>query len=172
VLAGVGIGVGVALRGSAAGSISLPGRLLGVPKYTGQGARRLDASIARQEVAVSKGQEVHVAGAFYGNPDPSASGPTFFVGGGGWCGTCRPSTTTQIMKAATGKGVADARSFPLGPGGGALVCYSAAVPGGTAIACTWADPRTGGDVVYHGGAASGLADAAAKTRRILAAIEH
>src|SRR5215467_6571699 len=32
VLAGVGIGVGVALRGSAAGSISLPGRLLGVPK--------------------------------------------------------------------------------------------------------------------------------------------
>jgi len=45
------------------------------------------------------------------------------------------------------------------------------IPGGTLIRCTWVDDTTAGDVLYANGAATGLADAAAKTNQARAAVD-
>lgn len=148
------------------GSVRLPAALLGLPKYTGPGARDLDTRYARQAAAGSNGHLVHVAAAIYG--DPSGSGPALLVSGGA-CATCAHVSASHEAKSLVARGIADARPFPPGPDGGGLVCGSAR---GTVYACTWADPRASGTVVYGGGVASGLADAAAKTRQIRALVEH
>lgn len=118
--------------------------------------------------ADSKGVLVHVIAAGYG--DQSGSSPGFAVGGGSNCALCEPNPPSKIMRSMVGLGFADVRSFPPGPGGGALVCGTLA--GGTSIDCKWINASTGGDILFFHGFASGLADAAAKTRQVLAIIEH
>jgi hypothetical protein len=166
VVAGAGIGV-AASHGSSKGSISLPGTLLGLPKYTGPGAKGVDARLTRH--VTGKGELVHVVAASYVARSGRAG---FVVAGGVVCDICTPKSASKFVKALVGEGFAGARSFPPGPDGGALVCFSEPFQGGTDIACKWADAKTGGTVIYSSGSASGLADAAAKTNRIRAVIEH
>lgn len=68
---------------------------------------------------------------------------------------------------------ASARVFPPGHNGGALVCgWQRTGPPAPAIHCYWFDWRTIGQTVHYGGFTSGLADAAAKTNQIRAAVER
>ena len=169
------VGVSLFLSSHSAGprgSISLPARLLGLPRSTGQDARSFDARLAKKIAAGVNGRHiVHVVAAAYG--DLRGSGPLLAVSGGGACGTCTAKPAGPLVKSLVAKGFADARTFPPGPAGGWLVCLSeTSGQFGTVFSCVWADPKTGGEVDYLNGSASGLADAAAKTRRILAAVER
>lgn len=175
VVAFVVLGLGLFLSSHSPGprgSISLPARLLGLPRYTGFDARSVDARLAKKVTAGPNGHYiVHVVAAAYG--DLLGSGPLLAVMGGGECGTCTAKPVGQLVKFAVARGFADARPFPPGPGGGWLVCFSQGTGQfGTVFHCVWADPKTGGEVDYLNGSASGLADAAAKTGRILAAVER
>jgi hypothetical protein len=171
-LALAGIGVGIALHGPGAGSVSLPGRLLGLPRYTGPGAWIDDARLARQLAADSHGNLVRVTAVLYRNR--SGSGPGILVAEGALCATCAVEPASQAGTGILAHSPVGAHNFPPGRGGGALVCFSHSAQGQTAFACTWlaSKAKTGGVVIFAGGAASGLADAAAKTRQILAAIQH
>jgi hypothetical protein len=164
-LALAGIGVGLAVQGSGAASVGLPGRLLGLSRYTGPGAWIDNARLDRQLTADAHGNLVRVTAAIYGSG--SGSSPGILVAEGTLCGTCaaNQSATGMLARAPAG-----ARTFPPVPGGGTLVCFPYSATGHAAIVCSWlaSDTRTAGVIVYAGGAASGLADAAAKTRQILA----
>lgn len=67
-----------------------------------------------------------------------------------------------------GPAAAAAALAGLGPKGGNVACGTEA----GLIRCTWVDSGTAGDIVFAGGFASGVADAAAKTNQIRAVIEH
>jgi hypothetical protein len=173
----IGVGVGVGLRGSSGSnglsgssgrSISLPSVLLGLPKYAGSSGQIINAGLARQEAAGSKGVLVHVVAAAYG--DQSGARPGFAVAGGGFCGSCRPNPASTVVQFMVSHGFADARSFAPGPEGGTLACGTHT--GGAVIDCKWGNATGGGDILYFHGFVSGLADAAAKARQIIAAVEH
>src|SRR5262249_10342606 len=146
--------------------------LLGLPRYTGPGAWIDDARLARKLAAASHGKLVRVSVAMYGSG--SGSNPGILVAGGGLCGTCAVEPTSRFATGILAHAPAGARTFPAGLGGGALVCFSYSAKGHTAIVCSWlaSKAKTGGVIVYAGDAASGLADAAGKTRQILAIINH
>lgn len=154
------------------GSISLPARLLGLPRYTGLEARSFDARLAKKIMTGPNGRYlVHVVAAAYG--DLLGSGPLLAVVGGGECGTCAAKPAGPLVRFLVTRGFADARTFPPGPAGGWLVCLSqAGGQFGKVFSCAWGDSKTSGEVDYLNGSAAGLADAAAKTRRILAAVER
>ena len=80
----------------------------------------------------------------------------------------------QVVQAWKAQGEADAASFPPGPPGGLLTCFSHADADGRTLftECSWIDQATVGQVLFDGSYASTLADAAAKTRRLRDAIEH
>jgi hypothetical protein len=153
-----------------AGNIVLPGTLLGLSRYTGPGARALEHKIENAGQTGSGGILAAPVAAVYGDPD----GPGFAVVAGAPCtgGTCVIGTAGQFVQALRADGYADARSFPPGPGGDILACHSQPFESPRFISCVWIDQVSGGEVVFGGGSASGLADAAAKTRQIRAAIEH
>ncbi len=154
--------------GTSPGRLVLPAALLGLSQGTGPGARSLDSRLRQGDQAANRGIVVHDVAAVYGNP----GGRWFAVAGGGLCDGCAPSSARVLVKNMVAKGFADARSFPPGHRGGALVCGSGNSPQGRAVSCAWADSRTGGRVFYFGALASGLADNAAMTRHVLAVIEH
>jgi hypothetical protein len=168
VLLGAGIWYFALARGTSPARLVLPHALLGLSQGTGPGARSLDSRLRHGAQAANLGKDVHVVAAVYGNP----AGRWFALAGGGLCAGCAPRSARALVQGKVAKGFTDARSFPPGPRGGALVCGSQNSPAGPVINCTWADPRTLGDVFYFGGLASGLADAAAMTRHILAVVEH
>jgi hypothetical protein len=149
------------------GSIALPGTLLGVSENTSPAAQAAGRTFAQETAAgTNKGVVLHVVARVYG----SLSGSWFAVAGGGSCGSCAPVSAAAELRHVR-QTVPGARLFPPGPNGGNLVC--APVPGQNAVfGCWWGDDKTAGAVAYAGGSASGLADAAAKTRQIRAAVEH
>jgi hypothetical protein len=164
-----GVGVGLAVQGSGARSVSLPGRLLGLSRYTGPGAWIDNARLDRQLTADAHGNLIRVTAAIYGSG--SGSSPGILVAEGALCGTCaaNQSATGMLARAPAG-----ARAFRPVPGGGTLVCFPYSATGHAAIVYSWlaSKTKTAGVIVYAGGAASGLADAAAKTRQILAIINY
>jgi len=168
VLAGVGIQHFALAHGTSPARLVLPNALLGLGQGTGPGSRSLDSRLRQGLQAADRGKDVHVVAAVYGNP----AGRWFAVAGGGRCGACAPNSARVLVKERVAKGFADARSFPPGPRGGALVCGSGNSPAGPFMNCTWADTRTDGEVFYFGGLASSLSGAAAKTRHILALVEQ
>ena len=171
-LAGTAIAAGLALHGSSAGAPGLPGTLLGLRQYTGPGVQAEDARLARQLAAGSNGALVHVVAAYYG--DPSGTSPALALAEGRFCDTCAAKPAIPLASGMLADSPAGARTFPPGTGGGALVCFSFSAQGQTGFVCSWlaSKARTGISVTYVGEAVSGLADAAAKTRQILALIEH
>lgn len=163
-----GLIAGLALGGKPKGSLVLPGRLLGLPKVTGAGAGQLAARLRTQERAGASGKLTGVVAAVYGSP----AGAWLAISGGGICGTCSAKSAAAVRSNLAAAGYADATSFPAGPKGGALACGSQASQGSTVIRCTWVDGGTAGDMLFSGGAASGLDDAAAKTNQARTATEH
>ncbi len=147
----------------ARGSVRLPGTLLGVSENTSPAARALDRTFVRRVVVHSHAKVLHPVADVYGG----SSGPGFVVAGGGACGTCAPKSAAATLRRYRTR-YPGARLFPPGRNGGALIC----APLGSVFGCWWYDDMTGGAVAYFGGSASGLADAAAKTNQIRAAVEH
>jgi len=163
-----GLVAGIALAGKAKGSLALPGRLLGLPKATGVGARQLADRFRTQEQTGASGKLSGVVAGVYGSP----AGAWLVITGGGICGTCSAKSAAAVRSNLAANGYADAASFPAGRKGGALACGSRASQVSTVIRCTWVDGGTAGDVLFSGGAASGLADAAAKTNQARTATER
>jgi hypothetical protein len=145
----------------------LPGTLLGLSKNTIPAARALDRMLIRQFVAGTRSKVLHPVAGVYGG----TTGPVVAVVGGGECGTCAPKSAAATLRVVHQQ-FPDARLFSPGPNGGNLVC-SPPLPGpNQPFRCWWFDDKTAGYVAYGGGSASGLADAAAKTRQVRAAAEH
>ena len=152
--------------GLAKGSVTLPGTLLGVRENTSPAARAVDRTFVRGAVAGAQGKVLHPVAGFYG----SLSGAGFEVAGGGACGTCVPRSAATVLRFYR-RQYPGARLFPPGPNGGNLVCAPVPALGSAVFACYWYG-KTAVTVGYAGGSASGLADAAAKTNQIRAAVEH
>jgi len=147
--------------------VALPGTLLGLPKASTASATHIANTLRAKEKAGYGRKLAGVVAGVYGRN----AGPWFAISGGGICGTCSPKSVSVIRNHLAASGYADAASFPAGPKGGDLACGSAPSQGGTLIRCTWVDATTAGDVLYANGAATGLADAAAKTNQAGAAVE-
>jgi len=163
-----GVIAGITFAGTPKGSLSLPHKLLGLPRATDASAVQLAAKLRTQERAGAKGTLSGVVAGVYG----SSPGAQLAVSGGGLCGTCSAKSAAAVRGNLVAQGYADAATFPAGPKGGVLVCGSRSSRGITVIRCTWVDGETAGDVLFSARAASGLADAAAKTNQVRAATEH
>lgn len=152
------------------GSIVLPDRLLGTTRYTGPGATVFEHRIENTERAASNGVLDSPVAAIYGYP----VGHWFSVVAGQPCtsGSCVIGTAGQFAQILRAHGYAYARSFAPGPGGDIMVCFSQSIRSAMLLHCVWIDPSTAGEAIFAGGTASSLADAAAKTRQIRAAIDH
>ena len=163
-LAVVAVVVGLVGASHPKGGLTLPGKLLGLSKSGTADARHLAASLKGEESSGSKGRLKNVQAAVYG----STNGRGIAVGGGGICGTCEAKSPAAVRANLAKFGYAKVASYPGGPKGGTVACGTEA----GLIRCTWVDSGTAGDIVFAGGFASGVADAAAKTNQIRAVIEH
>jgi hypothetical protein len=153
--------VGVVVANSPKGGLSLPARLLGLPKVTSASARHVASEL---KTAESSGKISGVVAGVYGDPN----GAWFAIAGGGICGTCSAKSASVLRHNLTASGYQDATSFPAGVKGGELACGTRT----DVIRCTWVDGKTAGDMLFSGGSATSLADAAAKTNQARAATEH
>jgi hypothetical protein len=151
------------------GHLALPDRLLGLSRYSGPDAQILEHKIEDAARAASDGNLGAGVAALYG---PAGGGLGVVAAAACSGGPCVVLTAGQLVQALRAHGAADARSFSPGPGGAVLVCYSQTLRGATVIWCYWIDQVAAGEVTFGGGLASGLADAAAKTGRVRAAIEQ
>ena len=84
---------------------------------------------------------------------------------------CVIPTALQAVQAIRTSGEPDATAFPPGPPGGLLTCFSFTQLG-RVIDCSWINQASAAQVLFVGGYASTLADAAAKTRELQDAIDH
>jgi hypothetical protein len=163
-----GLIAGIALINQPKGSLSLPKQLLGLAKVTSASAGRVASRLRTQEQAGARGKLSGVVAGVYGSPTVG----WLAVSGGGICGTCSAKSAAALRSNLAAHGYPDAATFPAGPKGGVLACGSQASQGSTLIRCTWVDGGTAGDVLFSAGAASDLADGAAKTNQVRTAIEH
>lgn len=150
------------------GKLVLPARLLGLPKATSASARHLADQLKTAEESGTGGKLADVVVGVYGSPTSA----WFAVTGGGICGTCSANSASTQRHDLAAAGYSDATSFPAGPKGGVLTCGSRTSQGSTVLRCTWVDGQTAGNMLLAAGAASSLADAAAKTNQVRAATEH
>jgi hypothetical protein len=164
----VGLIAGIALGGKPKGSLVLPHTLLGLPKATSPSARQLASKLKAEEQAGARGKLTGVVAAIYGNP----AGAWLAISGGGICGTCSAKSAGAVRSNLVADGYADAALYPAGSKGGVVACGSRPAQDGTLIRCTWVDGRTAGELLFSAGAASGPADAAAKTNQARTATEH
>jgi hypothetical protein len=146
--------------------IVLPVTLLSLSKYTGPNAATDEADMYQQAQADSSGNFVGVVG-LYGNlPGGPALALVVQIPCGG--STCMVQTSNQIVQSLKRSGDPAVRAFSVG--GGIMVCNT--FRNSTQIHCGWIDQATSGSVFFAGGFTSGLANAAAKTTQIIAAIER
>jgi hypothetical protein len=170
-LVAAGIGGFVAFHkasNTSKGSITLPATLLNLQKNTSAGANHLARALMRGEATNSHGRLKNVKAGVYGSP----SAAWFAIAGGGICGTCFAKSPSALESGLTNSGYTNVRSYPAGPKGGSLACGLKSANATTLLHCTWVDKTTAGDILFAGGAASDLADAAAKTNQVRAVIEH
>ncbi len=126
------------------------------------------AGLVRDERKSADGKLLGIEAGVYGAP----TSEWFAIAGGGICGTCSAKSAVDLKNSLIAQGFTRAAAYPAGPKGGVLACGSKPGGGGTVIRCSWVDDATAGDVIYAGGSAGGLADAAAKTIRARSVIEH
>jgi hypothetical protein len=167
----LGLGIWHLAAANQTGKIVLPAALLGQEKDIGPAAEVVDRKIADEARASSFGMLGQPVAAVYGDP---VAGSWFAIVAGPACpgGGCIASSAAKSVAALKAQGFADAESFSPGAGGINMVCYSQASLRTQFLICDWIDPDNLGKVVYGGGFASSLADAAAMTRQIRAAMER
>ena len=150
------------------GKITLPGTLLNLQRNTSAGAAGLARVLSKGESTNSHGRLKNVKAGVYGSPNAA----WIAIAGGGICGTCFAKSPSALETGLTNAGYTNVRSYPAGPKGGSLACGEKTANTTTLLHCAWVDKSTAGDVLFAGGAASDLADAAAKTNQVRAAVEH
>lgn len=160
------IGVLAVVVAVATSSHSLPSSLLGLSRGTGPDAQAAEHAFVQGATQAARGRLVDVSGAVYGDP----MGRWLALLTAKPCSACFAYSAAHDVRVARAHGHADARSFPPGPSGGALVCYTEAGPPGSPVVCTWFTSTAVGIAAYSSTEASSVADAAAKTRQIRAAI--
>jgi hypothetical protein len=170
------LGAGAPVHGHTArpasrGEVILPGTLLGTGQDTSRGAQVNDREVEAKMRAGAGAEAGRIVAGIYGQ----LTGHGFLTVGFGLCGGCAPWPARHALlevERALGA-AAGARVFPPGRDGGALVCgWDGGGPPVAAIHCYWYDWRTIGQAIYFGGFAPSLADAAAKTNQIRAAVER
>jgi len=150
------------------GSITLPRTLLSLPRATSAAADRLARNLRNSEATHSHGRLWNIMAGIYGSP----TGAWLAIAAGGICGTCYAKSTSVVERGLVRSGYSGVRAFPAGSKGGSLACGSRQIRSGTLLHCIWVDKMTAGDVLFAPGSASGLAEAAAKTNQVRAAVEH
>ena len=150
------------------GKITLPATLLSLQKNTSAGANHLASALMRGEATSSHGRLKNVKAGIYGSPNAA----WLAIAGGGICGTCYAKSASALEAGLTNSGYTSVRSYPAGPKGGSLVCGQKTANSTTLLHCAWIDKSTAGDILFAGGAASDLGDAAAKSNQVRAAVEH
>jgi hypothetical protein len=159
---------GLVIASHPKGKLVLPATLLGLPKVTSAGARHLASELKAAEESGTGGKVADVQVGVYGSPTSA----WFAVTGGGICGTCSAKSASIQRHDLAAAGYPDAALFPAGPKGGVLTCGSRASQGSTVFRCSWVDGQTAGNLLFAGGSATSLGDAAAKTNQVRAATEH
>jgi len=149
--------------------VALPNTLLSLNRDTSPAAVQSAQNLVANEQANVAALGKPVA-SLYG--DTGTGGFSVLVGTPCEGGSCVSESSQQVVQDERAHGHADAATFPPGPAGGILICFSIPGDGGNVIQCTWIDQVTEGAVVFSGGFASNLADAATKTRQVRDAIEH
>jgi hypothetical protein len=145
--------------------IVLPATLLGQSPYTGPNAASEKTNLESQAYVDAGGSSTPLAG-LYGNlPGGPAVAVVVQTPCGG--GNCVLPTSSQIVQSMKRSGDPEVRVFSLS--GGLMVCNTFRDSG--QIHCGWIDQVTNGNVFFASGFASSLAEAAAKTTRIVGSIE-
>jgi len=147
--------------------VVLPATLLGLSRDTGSHVANEEWALAQQGQVDASGKFVPVAG-LYGNLSGGAALAVLVqdpcpLGDG-----CVLPTSSQVVQSMQKAGALDVQAFTLN--GGVMACNT--FRDSSQIHCGWIDQVTSGRVNFAGGYASGLPDAAAKTRLIVTAIEH
>jgi len=149
--------------------IVLPSTLLRLNRDTSPAALQSAQNLVANEQANVAALGKPVAGLYR---DTGTGGFSVLVGTPCEGGSCVSESSQQVVQDERAHGHADTSAFPPGPAGGILICFSDTGHGGNVIHCAWIDQVTEGLVVFSGGFAPTLADAAAKTRQVRDAIEH
>jgi hypothetical protein len=150
------------------GHLVLPRTLLGLPKNTSSAAQHVADTLKNREMQGASGKLKGVVAAVYGSP----TSHLVTVSGGGLCGTCMPDSASQLKSDLVAQGYPDATLFPAGPKGGAMACGTHSTLTASAIRCAWVDNDTAGDILYVGGSAKGLDDAAAQSLTVRSVVER
>ena len=154
----------------AASAIHLPRRLLGLKRSTGAASKQVTSLMIRR-LRAPGAPFVGAKAAVYGH----LTGPEIIMFAADWSAARKPTSSASLVPFAAGFakgfGASYARSFPAGRKGGVLECGYKSIQGAQVIACGWADQMAAGGADYLFGAASSLADAAAKTIRVRSAVE-
>jgi hypothetical protein len=152
--------------------VRLPAQLLGLQKNTSATAKQAATIVSKEFASGLTGEVVGGKTAIYGGEQNGAA-PFFFVTAGAWAQpVASPENVAHpLQEFLRTKGFTDARVFPPGPDGAALVCGQRHVTAGTDTVCEWADYVSFGIVLYSPGFVSSLSDAASKTSQIRSAVE-
>jgi hypothetical protein len=154
------------------GAVVFPRQLLGLTKYTGPGAQAAVRANEQRATVQSAGSLSDPVAAFYGDPSGRGNGIWVTVGHASCpVARCVLLPAPQVVQNFRMQGYPDARSFPAGPYGGVLACYTDRIPAGDYVYCVWFDQDYTGVAIFNGVHLSGLGDAAAQTRQIRALVE-
>jgi hypothetical protein len=155
---------------TAAGLVSLPNQLPGRNKNTSAVAKQAVSVLDRTYVSPLTA-DLHGTwkAALYGGGQNGET-PFFFVVAGKLDKRIASpdSVAHRLQNSMVGRGITDAKVFPAGPGGEALVCARTHMD----IICSWADHVSFGVVLYSPGFASSLNDGASKARQVRSAVVH
>ena len=163
---------------TAGSGLHFPAHLLGLNKNTSPKAQALNralTSVFAGEQSDFRGPQAVIYGDFTGSG--AARSPSDWMYGATLSSAAARSAGPAFDKAfaagfAKSTGITNLQAFPAGPHGGALDCGHGTIHGVTAFACGWADKVTVGGVLYFGGSASSLSDAASKTNQVRSTVER
>ena len=156
---------------AAGAAVHFPNQLLGQNKNTSAAAKQVIGILNREFVSRLTAELGGGEAAIYGGGE-SVTAPTtdfFFVIATALAKPISPDVFARSLQSSmVARGITNAKLFPAGVSGGALVCGQTR----SDIICSWADHVSLGIVLYSPGFASSLSDGASKTRQTRSAVVH
>jgi hypothetical protein len=147
-----------------AGAVHFPNQLLGLKRNTSAVAKQSISVLDKDYVSPMTAYLVGGKSAIYGGGQNGAT-PFFFVAAGALPGPiASPDNVAHKLRGVMlNSHIADAKFFPAGLHGAALVCGHTS---NKDTLCFWTDHVSFGAVLYPPGFATGLGDGASKTSQI------
>jgi hypothetical protein len=148
----------------AVGTVSFPNQLLGLNKNTSAEAKQSIKILDKDYVSPLTAYLVNGKSTIYGGGQNGAT-PFFFVAAGALPGTIASPNSIghKLHRVMVNSRITDARLFPAGPNGAAVVCGHTS---SRDTLCFWVDHVTFGVVLYPPGFASSLSGGASKTSQV------